>query len=259
MITRDVLGRYRSALDFNLGQIEKDYLQHLTLSILYRTTADSFVFKGGTCLQKIYGLDRFSEDLDFTIYKPLDVEKITEEITNGISNFGYQTKNRFLEKGRSIKIRFEVQGPLYRESKMSVCYLTIEASKREQVILEPDFKMVYPFYEDLPPYSTLSMKLEEMLAEKIRALVMRRRARDLYDLYFLLKKKTAIKWNLVEKKMIYYDRAVSLDDIINSIREKKDIWKRELTVLTPNLPDFEDVESFVINRAKKDWGGKNTK
>lgn len=31
---------------------------------------DGAVFHGGTCLRIVYGLDRFSEDLDFNVFVP---------------------------------------------------------------------------------------------------------------------------------------------------------------------------------------------
>jgi predicted nucleotidyltransferase component of viral defense system len=42
---------------------EKDYLQDLLLFIIYSNVGEELIFKGGTCLYKIYKLNRFSEDL----------------------------------------------------------------------------------------------------------------------------------------------------------------------------------------------------
>ena len=48
-------------------QLEKDYLLNLILKIFSTTTlSEHAVFKGGTAINYFYGLDRFSEDLDFT-------------------------------------------------------------------------------------------------------------------------------------------------------------------------------------------------
>jgi hypothetical protein len=49
----------------NLGNAEKDYFQDLLLLAVSRESP-GLVFKGGTALFKLHGLDRFSEDLDFT-------------------------------------------------------------------------------------------------------------------------------------------------------------------------------------------------
>ena len=66
MIDRKMLEKYGPP-GFTLGQKEKDYAQHWMLSFLSRTGFDG-VFKGGTCLSKIYySYYRLSEDMDFTL------------------------------------------------------------------------------------------------------------------------------------------------------------------------------------------------
>jgi len=59
MLTRKELESFRNVLGFNLGQAEKDYLQHLLLFLMSKNARSELVFKGGTCLQKAYGLGRF--------------------------------------------------------------------------------------------------------------------------------------------------------------------------------------------------------
>ena len=49
----------------NIGFAEKDYFQELILLGISRE-APELVFKGGTALYKMHGLNRFSEDLDFS-------------------------------------------------------------------------------------------------------------------------------------------------------------------------------------------------
>jgi predicted nucleotidyltransferase component of viral defense system len=76
MLTKDELKAFESTLGFNVWQLEKDYLQHLFLLFLSRRTKDQLVFKGGTALQKIYGLNRFSIDLIFLYKKNLKMRKL---------------------------------------------------------------------------------------------------------------------------------------------------------------------------------------
>ena len=63
MLTRNDLFLYRNVTEFNLGQIEKDYIQHIFLMNLYRRMGNELVFKGDTALQKIYGLNRFISNI----------------------------------------------------------------------------------------------------------------------------------------------------------------------------------------------------
>ena len=66
-MNRNELRRYIGITGYSLGQVEKDYFQHIVLAALSRKMAGSLVFKGGTALQKAGVVSRFSEDLDFTL------------------------------------------------------------------------------------------------------------------------------------------------------------------------------------------------
>lgn len=46
---------------------------------------------------------------------------------------------------------------------------------------------------------------DEIVAEKVRAIMTREKGRDIYDLWFLLNKNILIDNNLVEEKLKYYD------------------------------------------------------
>src|SRR3989338_3631770 len=71
MITQDAIKKlatqYRTS---EFPNIVREYFQHLFLSQLYRLeNSDNILFKGGTALRIIYGSPRFSEDLDFSIFR----------------------------------------------------------------------------------------------------------------------------------------------------------------------------------------------
>jgi predicted nucleotidyltransferase component of viral defense system len=79
MLTKEELRTYEKTVGFNLWQVEKDYLQHLVLLFLYSRIKNEPVFKGGTALQKVFGLNRFSIDLDFSSTKN-NSEKVFEKV-----------------------------------------------------------------------------------------------------------------------------------------------------------------------------------
>ena len=58
-------------------QLEKDYLINLMLKVFSVSELSAHaLFKGGTAMSLFYGLDRFSEDLDFTyMFKGDETEK----------------------------------------------------------------------------------------------------------------------------------------------------------------------------------------
>jgi len=61
----------------NREHIEKDYFQDKLLYYIFKLT-NNLVFKGGTALYKLYGMPRFSEDLDFTLLDPK--ERVEDKI-----------------------------------------------------------------------------------------------------------------------------------------------------------------------------------
>ena len=63
-MNRGELRRYVGSTGHTLGHVEKDYLQHIVLAAYSRKMAGHLVFKGGTALQKLGVVARFSEDLE---------------------------------------------------------------------------------------------------------------------------------------------------------------------------------------------------
>ncbi|MBI5061653.1 MAG: nucleotidyl transferase AbiEii/AbiGii toxin family protein [Candidatus Aenigmarchaeota archaeon] len=88
MISIEELKGMAKLRNLSIGNAEKDYLITLMLFIISGKTKGELVFKGGTCLSKFYGLNRFSENIDFTAVSPIDVEKITGNIVSGMEGFG---------------------------------------------------------------------------------------------------------------------------------------------------------------------------
>lgn len=67
-MVKDELKRIAGKEKVPLGTIEKDYVLGLLLGIISRFPySDQLIFKGGTCIKKIYFPEaRFSVDLDFS-------------------------------------------------------------------------------------------------------------------------------------------------------------------------------------------------
>ena len=250
MISRRELGDYAKTLGFNLYQTEKDYLQHAFLASLYGVSGGEFVFKGGTCLQKAYGLDRFSEDLDFNYDSEKDLAEFLEKAVVRMSAFAEASvaKSEKKEKSQSAKIR--VRGPLFDGRDKSVQSITVQASLRERMVLPPRLAGIVPIYADLKPYAALAMAPEEILAEKVRAVMTRNRGRDVYDLLFLLRKRTRIDFGLVGEKLGFYGERFEFEKFENAVKDKEKTWTAELRVLLRNVPDFDETAKEVLDAFK---------
>ncbi|MEM0053773.1 MAG: nucleotidyl transferase AbiEii/AbiGii toxin family protein [Nitrososphaeria archaeon] len=238
---------------FSLWQTEKDYLQHVFLLFLSIESKRELIFKGGTALQKVYGLNRFSLDLDFTSTNGKE-EEIVNKIAKDIKDFGYETevsKNvQYKEESKSLTLK--IKGPLYDGTEKSITSLRIEISHRRDLQLEPETKEIVPIYPDIRPYIVLVMRLEEILAEKIRAIYKRGRARDLYDLWFLIRKNTKYDTKLINKKLEYYKLTYNKQELKKKIQEIEKIWVQELKPIATFTPQFQtilkDIEPLLNNQ-----------
>jgi len=240
MMERYELQAYKAKTGYNLGQSELDYYQHLILSSLYETF-NTIYFKGGTCLQKCYGIKRFSEDLDFN-YFDLQSGKIIsyiESVFNEKINDYHET--RF---GMNFKIRFK--GILFNGSDQTRCRISFDFREND-IYREPIKKIIRPLYHDLPNYFILALNTEEILAEKIRAIITRYKARDVYDLNELLLNNVKIDYELVNKKLNSYDKVFNRNEFEIKLEEKRKIYVQELQRLTKVFEDFDSCKDNILH------------
>lgn len=247
MLSRKNLESMKSVLGYNLGQVESDYLQHILLLFLSRRAGSWLVFKGGTALQKAYGLNRFSDDLDFTSKKE-DFEDIAHGIRTDLVAFGLENElkiNRM--ENVSEVIVYSIKGPLYDGTPRSMAVQRVEVSLREKVILKEELHEVVPVYPDLQPYLLTMMNPEEILSEKVRAIMTRNKARDVYDAWFLIKKKIPVNLELINKKLEYYGMVFDLNAFTTSLMDKNRVWEKELKPLASFIPDFKKTAKEILD------------
>lgn len=244
MITKEELQEYARLSGLNLGQAEKDYFQSILLFILYQEYGKDIVFKGGTALKKCYGLNRSSEDLDFTCLNKIDVKKLEA----GVKRFNLEFEIETKEYKDGLKIILRIKGPLYIGINQSLCKFIIDFSFRENIILKPQIKTIGRFLEEIPAFDVFVMQEREILAEKVRAVLTRTKARDIYDLWFLLEKGIKFDENLVKEKLEYYKHEWNPKEFAKKLDMKKAIWETELKPLVSSLPDFMKVRKSVLER-----------
>jgi len=89
----------------------KEFLQNIVLSYIY-SNADfkKLIFYGGTCLRKLYSLDRFSEDLDFESRESLDLDSLGMYLEKEFKNEGIEVsyKKQQSEMVSRITLKFPI-------------------------------------------------------------------------------------------------------------------------------------------------------
>lgn len=252
MIMRDELVKLARTNKKSLYHLEKAYLQTIALQALY--TKFNFTFKGGTALMMFAHLPRFSEDLDFTVPKAKDIplSLIAKTIQEEFTNYGIHSQvDNQKETDISKSFRIGAEGPLF-ESEKSRCYLKIEISSREQVLLPTKKEYHQPMFPDILPFNIFFMDLHEILAEKIRAVMSRRRARDIFDLWFLLIKDVKIKLGLVQSKLDYYQIKWDLDDFLERLNFPQKKWIRIIQpIVWQSVPPYNQITTQISEIIKR--------
>jgi predicted nucleotidyltransferase component of viral defense system len=145
--------------------------------LVMQTICESFlkkklpmVLKGGTALKLCYGLDRFSEDLDFDSAKPLNLESSIQDV--------FSQLGKGQAKFRNPKISLTKKTDTVRRYRVTYAdniNLKIETSMRGT----PDDK-------DLTRINgILTYKIPSLIKQKLSALQGRTTARDLHDVIYL--------------------------------------------------------------------------
>jgi len=123
----------------------------------------------------------------------------------------------------------------------------VNVSLRERVALDPERTTLRSLYREIPSFELFSMTLEEMLAEKVRAIFARGKPRDLYDLWFFLKRGIRLDPNLINKKLRPYKMKFDAEKLARCIEAMDRRWEVDLKDLViGSLPSFKEVEADVI-------------
>ncbi len=248
MLTRDDLIRIAKLHNLRPWQQEKHYIQNL---ILLSLSEYPLTFKGSTYLWFYHGLNRFSEALDFTATGNLSTS-IGERVSSDLALFGIQNNLKVMKSlSGSISFRISAKGPLH-SSDADLCHVYVEISTREKIICPPVSKQI-----DFDPYSLplkiiSGMNLSEVAAEKIRAILTRNQARDVYDLYFLIKKKNVqTSISIIDEKLSYYQTKFLSDEFLLKVKQKKSLWKKELEgMIFGELPEFDSTSQMILDWEK---------
>src|SRR4030042_2460306 len=180
-------------------QIEKDYIISWVLWGIYNNDKfkDALIFKGGTCIKKIHVEDyRYSEDMDFTINPAMEQDISDAEIYSTFDEIFTEIKevaninltipedSKEIHESGGIKFFIEYLGPLGGKGN----HVKTDISKGEKLEFDVMQRKMLNRYSDLAEEEEIIIKsysLEEIVIEKMVALMGRTIPRDLYDFDYL--------------------------------------------------------------------------
>ena len=134
-----------------VGNIEKDFWVCWTLDALYHRLPPGgprLLFKGGTSLSKAYGLiQRFSEDIDVTVFRDDLNEAATVEELEALSN----TKRRAKLNAIRDACRANIVGPMREALSTLVAEATGGTGRVEVDAADPDGQTLLMWYPEAEP------------------------------------------------------------------------------------------------------------
>lgn len=232
----DSVGEERNAL--------KEVVQEVALCGLSRASFfKSAAFYGGTALRIFYGLDRFSEDLDFSLIAPdpsFDLKAYFSVLESEIRATGLNFTVEEKVKSAEANIRSAFLKGNTREHILSFFQGQDDSALHPGEIIRIKFEVdIDPpahaafetKYRLLPsPYEVRLYDLPSLFAGKIHAVLCRAwknriKGRDLYDYVFYLAKEAAVnlahlKARLVDSGFIGEDFRLDRDGLIGLLNER---------------------------------------
>lgn len=216
-----MLSKYKIKNTIDETNAMKEIIQEIVLSGLSRGGFfDEAAFYGGTALRIFYGLNRFSEDLDFALLKPnpnFDLSKYFSFIEKEVQAYGLNltVSEKIKTKDSNITSAF-LKGDtkehilmFFPNENMQNTTSLKNIKIKFEVDINPPAGAEYEIkYKLLPsPHQIRLYDESSLFAGKIHAILCRNwqyrtKGRDLYDYVFYISKNAKVNIELVKEKLI---------------------------------------------------------
>ncbi len=240
-----MLNKYKCRNEKEYVNALKEIFQEIALLGLWRSKFfEQAAFYGGTALRILYGLDRFSEDVDFTLLqtnKTFSLEKYNNAIISELDSFGFdvkmETKNKNIDtkiesafiKANTIKQLLTIGVPnriTQHIHRMKTIKIKMEVDTDPPGNFSTEVKKLW-----LPiPYTVLTLTQEDLFAGKIHALLYRQwqkriKGRDWYDYYWYVSRDIPVNLSHLETRLVksgYWSPTKTLthQDLVKLLHER---------------------------------------
>ena len=183
MISSETIKEFARKYQTTELNIAREYIQNLFLSYFYQQDkSEEILFKGGTALKLLHQSPRYSEDLDFSsmLTAEQDIRSIIEKTLVEVNREGVNlvfTESKSTSGGYLAIIEGTV-GAWDIRILNNVSFRSQEIEKEVVMVTNPLS----------PPYLVSSLHEDQIVKEIINAVLTRKKPRDFFDLYFILRK-----------------------------------------------------------------------
>ena len=191
---------------------------------------DKAAFYGGTCLRIFHGLNRFSEDMDFTLLK--------EDSSFNFEQYFQPVIDQFALVGRKVEIKkkdkksFGKVESAFLKDTTDVYDISFQTERSIKVKIEVDTVPPLKFATEqkilLQPKSFLTrcVTLPDLYAGKMHALVFRAwksriKGRDWYDFEWYVRNGIPLDWNHLHERILQFNgQEITLDEFKSALRDR---------------------------------------
>ena len=252
----------------------KEITQEIILYALSKTSFfDHAHFCGGTALRIIHGLNRFSEDLDFSTNKvdeKFQFDDYMDEVLLTLKQYGLEMKVKKSKDDSFVKARelkedsdkWTLSFPSNKQLKKVIIKLEIDTNPPAGAVVT-NANLDFPILHQVKVGT-----METLFAGKIHALLCRSfmKGRDWYDFLWYVRNKTNINYDLLKNALFQMGpyqgqtiKTVGRDFVLNELEKKiksldwKEVRKDVERFLKPGELDSLKIwdENLFLDRVKK--------
>lgn len=247
----------------------KEIMQEVTLAGLARTDFFKYAaFYGGTALRIFYGLNRFSEDLDFTLLSPneeFDIKKYIPAVRDAVESLGLEFEVKEKEKNADSQMK-----SAFLKGNTKEQFLIFYPNSRYMSQINKNEKIRIKFEVDInpPKYATTNFEYRlrpnnyqvqiydkpSLFAGKIHAVIARKwksrvKGRDFYDYVYYLASDTPVNLKhlearLKQTKTIDEDTSLTIESLKKMLYQRFDEidFNKVKTDILPFIKDSSELD-----------------
>lgn len=234
MSTNEIFNQMLSAYDQTTEQQKRNAIfevnQQIILAGLYNGGFfNEAAFYGGTCLRIFHGLQRFSEDMDFSLLAPNEDFDFTKYFQPIIDQFALVDRN--VEIKKKDKKNFGKVESAFLKDNTDVYDITFQTEKSIKIKIEVDTQPPMSFHTEqklllLPEsFMTRCFTLPCLYAGKMHALVYRAwknrvKGRDWYDLEWYVRHNVPLNFtHLHERALQFNNEDITKESFLEKLNE----------------------------------------
>ena len=269
MIDSEEIEAQAKELGVSIANVERDYVFGWLLAGLFHCDNELrhlLILKGGNGFRKAYFRDaRFSKDLDFSIEQAFDADAFNQRVKQACEfvadmtgvDFDFERQYLKLKRGadsdqQAFESRVYFKG-FYGEEECTIS-AKLDIKEFDRIFLPVQEQPLIHAYTDVKGCvaSVRTMKLEELLANKLKALLQRDHSPDLFDFVYAVFVQNSLAIDRLElartflQKTIYERQPLAAYEQLmkRPLAVIREAWSKYLVLPRMSLVTFEQAEEL---------------